>query len=188
MKHAILGVGAIGGLMGTTLGALGEDVTLIVRLEKLEDYPKLLILEQPNGTVTAPAKPVSRLETPVDVLWISTKTYQMQTALSSIDVDLARLRLHAQRALQHDGELVELGLLTGLNPSLRTAHVGDADRSVFGVYAADIFVNELGLVAGGGDARRLRDESGRHASDYKSRAYLNLSPSCKRLAEINVQP
>ena len=82
MKHAILGVGAIGGLMGTTLGALGEDVTLIVRLEKLEDYPKLLILEQPNGTVTAPAKPVSRLETPVDVLWISTKTYQMQTALA----------------------------------------------------------------------------------------------------------
>ena len=85
MKHAILGVGAIGGLMGTTLGALGEDVTLIVRLEKLEDYPKLLILEQPNGTVTAPAKPVSRLETPVDVLWISTKTYQMQTALASVE-------------------------------------------------------------------------------------------------------
>ena len=35
MDHAILGAGAIGGLVGTALASLGEDVTLIVRPEKL---------------------------------------------------------------------------------------------------------------------------------------------------------
>jgi len=35
MRHAILGAGAIGGLVGTVLGSLGEDVTVIVRPEKL---------------------------------------------------------------------------------------------------------------------------------------------------------
>ncbi len=39
MKHAILGAGAVGGLVGTALASLGEDVTVIVRPEKLADYP-----------------------------------------------------------------------------------------------------------------------------------------------------
>jgi 2-dehydropantoate 2-reductase len=84
MKHAILGAGAIGGLIGTTLAALGERVTLIVRPEKLATYPDQLILEQPNGAVTASASHVSRLSTFVDVLWIATKTYQLEAALDSI--------------------------------------------------------------------------------------------------------
>ena len=39
MKHAILGAGAIGGLVGTALSSLGEDVTVVVRPEKLPSYP-----------------------------------------------------------------------------------------------------------------------------------------------------
>lgn len=84
MKHAILGAGAIGGLIGTTLAALGENVTVIVRPEKLATYPDELILVQPNGTVTASAGHVSKLATVVDVLWIATKTYQLESALDSI--------------------------------------------------------------------------------------------------------
>ena len=84
MKHAILGAGAIGGLMGTTLAALGESVTLIVRAEKLATYPEQLTLEQPNVTVTASAAHTSRLTEAVDVLWIATKTYQLEEALQSI--------------------------------------------------------------------------------------------------------
>ena len=84
MKHAMLGVGAIGGLVGTALGSLGEEVTVIVRPESLRDYPKTLTLERPSGTLTAPAKAVSTLTTPVDVLWIATKTYQVQDALRSV--------------------------------------------------------------------------------------------------------
>jgi 2-dehydropantoate 2-reductase len=85
MKHAILGAGAIGGLVGAVLGSLGEDVTVIVRPEKLSDYPATLSVERPSGTVTAPAKAVSRLTQQVDVLWIATKTYQLQSALESVE-------------------------------------------------------------------------------------------------------
>jgi 2-dehydropantoate 2-reductase len=84
MKHAILGGGAIGGLVGAALASLGEDVTVVVRPERLNDYPKNLTLERPSGTITAPAKAVATLTEPVDVLWIATKTYQLQTALESV--------------------------------------------------------------------------------------------------------
>ncbi len=85
MTHAILGAGAVGGLIGTTLASLGEDVTVIVRPEKLPHYPETLVLETPSGTVTAPARAVEKLTKPVSVLWVATKTYQLQTALATVD-------------------------------------------------------------------------------------------------------
>jgi len=84
MKHAILGAGAIGGLVGAALASLGEDVTVIVRPDKLSEYPRNLTLERPSGTITAPANAVATLTEPVDVLWIATKTYQLQAALESV--------------------------------------------------------------------------------------------------------
>ena len=94
MKHAILGAGAIGGLVGTALASLGEDVTMVVRPEKLATYPRNLSLERPaglgtgsgSGPIIAQAKAVAELTNPVDVLWIATKTYQLQTALESVGV------------------------------------------------------------------------------------------------------
>lgn len=85
MKHAILGAGAIGGLIGTALEYLGDDVTMIVRSEKLSDHPRTLSLERPSGTLTASVGTVSRLTDLVDVLWIATKTYQMDTALEMVE-------------------------------------------------------------------------------------------------------
>jgi 2-dehydropantoate 2-reductase len=84
MKHAVLGVGAIGGLMATALEFVGEEVTLIVRPEKLSSYPEQLSLQQPDRTITAEAHPVSKLTEAVDVLWIATKTYQLEAALASV--------------------------------------------------------------------------------------------------------
>jgi len=84
MKHAILGAGAIGGLIGTVLASLGEDVTVVVRPEKLASYPANLTLERPSGSLTAPARAVGALTEPVDVLWIATKTYQLQSALEAV--------------------------------------------------------------------------------------------------------
>jgi 2-dehydropantoate 2-reductase len=84
MKHAILGAGAIGGLVGTALSSLGEDVTMLVRPETLANYPKNLTLERPSGAITAPAKAATTLTEPVDVLWIATKTYQLSSALEII--------------------------------------------------------------------------------------------------------
>jgi 2-dehydropantoate 2-reductase len=86
MKHAILGAGAIGGLVGTVLSSLGEVVTVVVRPEKLAAYPANLTLERPSGVITAQAKAVARLTEPVDVLWIATKTYQLMTALETVQV------------------------------------------------------------------------------------------------------
>jgi len=41
-------------------------------------------VERPSGTITAHAKVAATLANPVDVLWIATKTYQLETALGSV--------------------------------------------------------------------------------------------------------
>ena len=84
MKHAILGAGGIGGLVGTALASLGEDVIVVVRPDKLAAYPETLTLERPTGTMTAEARAVSKLTEPVDVLWIATRTFQLKAALESV--------------------------------------------------------------------------------------------------------
>jgi len=80
----MLGTGAIGGLVGTVLSSLGEDVTVVVRAEKLLSYPANLVLGRPSGTLTAPARAVATLTEPVDVLSIATKTYQLEHALEAV--------------------------------------------------------------------------------------------------------
>jgi len=72
MEHAILGAGAVGGLVGTALASLGESVTVVVRAETLPGYPAELSAERPSGPITAPAKATATLSNPVDVLWIAT--------------------------------------------------------------------------------------------------------------------
>src|SRR5437773_3534147 len=84
MEHAVLGAGAIGGLVGTALASLGEGVTVLVRPERLPGYPANLSVERPSGAITAPATVAATLPNPVDVLWIATKTYQLRTALQAV--------------------------------------------------------------------------------------------------------
>jgi 2-dehydropantoate 2-reductase len=84
MRHAILGAGAIGGLVGTALASLGEDVTVVVRPESLPAYPGNLLLERPSGSLTATAKAVAAMTEAADVLWIATKTYQLEAALEAV--------------------------------------------------------------------------------------------------------
>src|SRR2546426_11013895 len=86
MEHAVLGAGAIGGLVGTAVASLGEGVTVLVRPERLPGYPANLSVERPSGAIaiTAPAKVAATVTKPVDVLWIATKTYQLRTALQAV--------------------------------------------------------------------------------------------------------
>ena len=84
MKHAVLGVGAIGGIIGVALASVVEDVTFIVRAEKLAHYPDQLTLQQPTDRITISARLVARLSEPIDVLWIATKAYQLEPALESV--------------------------------------------------------------------------------------------------------
>jgi 2-dehydropantoate 2-reductase len=84
MKHAILGAGAIGGVMALGLSAVDEDVTVIVRPGKERTHPVALELDHPAGTITASVNIAARVTEHFDVLWIATKTYQLEDALASV--------------------------------------------------------------------------------------------------------
>jgi 2-dehydropantoate 2-reductase len=84
MEHAVLGAGAIGGLVGAAVASLGEGVTVLVRAERLPGYPANLSLERPSSSIEASVKVAATLPNPVDVLWIATKTYQLKAALQAV--------------------------------------------------------------------------------------------------------
>jgi 2-dehydropantoate 2-reductase len=57
LKHAILGAGGIGGLIGACLARSGESVTMVVRPEALAGYPDQLRLESAFGNFSVPVSP-----------------------------------------------------------------------------------------------------------------------------------
>lgn len=83
MRHAILGAGGVGGLIGASLAHCGDQVTLVVRRETLAKYFDKLQLESTFGNFTVP---VSRsAEVPAcDVLWLATKATQLDGALAAL--------------------------------------------------------------------------------------------------------
>ena len=84
MRHAILGVGGIGGLIGGALARTGADVVLVMRPETLAGYDGRLAVESAvlgDFEVAVPAVP--RLDRAVDVLWVTTKAPSLESALSS---------------------------------------------------------------------------------------------------------
>jgi 2-dehydropantoate 2-reductase len=83
MRHAILGVGGIGGLIGASLARSGADVTLVVRTDGLATYPRKLRLESPFGNYDADVSVASEAPS-VDVLWLTVKATQLESALSAI--------------------------------------------------------------------------------------------------------
>jgi 2-dehydropantoate 2-reductase len=84
MKHAILGAGAVGGLVGAVLAGEGEDVRLLVRPENQSGYPGKLKLNTPNGAMESPVRIETKLTDDVDVLWVAVKTYQLIGALRTV--------------------------------------------------------------------------------------------------------
>jgi 2-dehydropantoate 2-reductase len=82
MKHAILGAGGVGGLIGACLAKSGASVTLVVRREALADYPEQLQLESPFGNFSVPVARSAEV-LPADVLWITVKATQLESALTS---------------------------------------------------------------------------------------------------------
>ena len=83
LRHAILGAGGIGGLLGGSLARCGAPVTLIVRREALAKYPPRLRLESSFGNYDADVPVVSEVPQ-VDVLWITVKATQLKSALPAI--------------------------------------------------------------------------------------------------------
>jgi 2-dehydropantoate 2-reductase len=83
MRHAILGAGGVGGLIGACLAHSGASVTLVVRRETLDQYPKQLRLESAFGNFTVDVAVAAEVP-PVDVLWITVKATQFEAALTAL--------------------------------------------------------------------------------------------------------
>ena len=87
MQHAILGAGGVGGLIGAVLARSGEQVTLIVRSDGVEHYPRELSLNsKAAGTFSVRVSVTSKLLQPVGVLWVAVKATDLHTALGSIPI------------------------------------------------------------------------------------------------------
>jgi 2-dehydropantoate 2-reductase len=84
MRHAILGAGGVGGLIGAVLAKYGDHVTLVVRPEKLQAHPRELSLQSTFGKFTVPVSVIGEVMDPFDILWVTTKATQLEAALGSI--------------------------------------------------------------------------------------------------------
>jgi len=83
VKHAILGAGGVGGLIGAALARAGEDVVLLMREESRRAYGGVMQVESVvlgDFEVDVRAAPV--LEGAVDVLWVTPKATQLEPALT----------------------------------------------------------------------------------------------------------
>jgi len=83
LRHAILGVGGVGGLIGACLSRLGDSVTVVVRPESLASYPEQLTLESPFGNFQAPVTKAVGVPA-VDVLWLAVKATQLEASLGAL--------------------------------------------------------------------------------------------------------
>jgi 2-dehydropantoate 2-reductase len=83
MRHAILGAGGVGGLIGACLAHSGASVTLVVRREALAQYPKQLRLESAFGNFWTDVAIAAEVP-PVDALWITVKATQLEPALAAL--------------------------------------------------------------------------------------------------------
>jgi 2-dehydropantoate 2-reductase len=100
--HAVLGLGAVGGLVATALAHAGEGVTALVRAESFATHPSALHLWRPMDTIEARVHLATKLEEPVDVLWVAVKAHQLVAALHAIpDPAIARTVVPLLNGIEH---------------------------------------------------------------------------------------
>ena len=82
MRHAILGAGGVGSLIGGALARAGDDVVLLLRPETLERHPGRLRVESVVlGDFEVDVATASALDREVDVCWVTPKATQLEAAL-----------------------------------------------------------------------------------------------------------
>ncbi len=80
----MLGAGGVGGLVAGALARAGAEVVIILRPPTLARYPGRLRVESAVlGEFEVEVAAVSRLDRPVDVLWVAVKATQLETALKA---------------------------------------------------------------------------------------------------------
>jgi len=101
LRHAILGPGGVGGLIGACLAKSGAPVTMVVRPESLAQYPEHLHLESAFGNFSVPVSRASTVPA-ADVLWITVKATQLDAALTSFTKpDLVRVIVPLLNGIDH---------------------------------------------------------------------------------------
>jgi 2-dehydropantoate 2-reductase len=82
VRHAILGAGGVGGLIGGALARTGADVVLLLRPETLAVHPGRLRVESVVlGDFEVDVATAAALDREVDVLWVTPKATQLDAAL-----------------------------------------------------------------------------------------------------------
>jgi 2-dehydropantoate 2-reductase len=85
MRHAVLGAGGVGGLVGGALAKVGHPVTLLVRSGRQDHYPNQLTVESTTlGTFGAPVRVTDRIDEPFDIVWITVKATALDAALEAV--------------------------------------------------------------------------------------------------------
>jgi 2-dehydropantoate 2-reductase len=145
MSHAIIGTGAIGGLIGATLAREGASVLLLMRGETLAQYSGHLAIESALvGDFEAEIPAATELDREVDVLWVATKATQLEPALSVAPAErvgdaivipllngvehLATLRARYRRvvagAIRVESERIAPGRIRQISPFIRVELAG----------------------------------------------------------------
>jgi 2-dehydropantoate 2-reductase len=132
VRHAILGVGGVGGLIGGALAQTSANVLLLLRPETLARHPGRLRVESiAFGDFEVEVATASVLDREVDVVWVAPKATQLEEALKLAPADKV-------------GEAVVVPLLNGVD------HVALLRKRYAHVLGAAIFVEservEPGLV------------------------------------------
>lgn len=105
LRHAILGVGGVGGTIGTCLAHLGDSVTAVVKPESYARYPEQFHLESSFGKFSAPIARAQQVP-PCDVLWITVKATQLDAALHAVvKPDAIRVIVPLLNGIDHLGML-----------------------------------------------------------------------------------
>jgi ketopantoate reductase len=114
MRHAVLGAGGIGGLVGGALAKAGLPVTLLVRPGRQDHYPERLTIESETlGSFKAPVRVADRLDGQFDLVWITVKATALEAALRAV-------------APEKLGDWVVVPLLNGIDHVERLRdHYGD---------------------------------------------------------------
>jgi 2-dehydropantoate 2-reductase len=88
MRHAILGAGGVGGLLGATLARAGSEVVLLMRPETFGRYGGRLSVESARlGDFEVDVPAATGLAVDIDVLWVTTKATQLEAALRLAPLD-----------------------------------------------------------------------------------------------------
>jgi len=82
LRHAVLGPGGIGALVGAALARAGREIVFLVRAESLRSYPGRVRVESAVlGSFAVAIDAESQLSREVDVLWVSPKATGLDAAL-----------------------------------------------------------------------------------------------------------